>query len=105
MTTGSAASSDEGHDATPLSLWWAPLDVPASSAARLSACLSPDERARADEYDHPLDRDHFVAARGWLRHLLAGQMQCPPGEIRISTRPGGKPVVESSDLKFNSSRS
>jgi 4'-phosphopantetheinyl transferase len=105
MATGSAASTDRGRPAPPLSLWWAPLDLPASSAARLTACLSSEERTRADDYAHPIDRDHFAVARGWLRHLLADQLQCRPNEIRISARPGGKPAIESSDLKFNGSRS
>jgi 4'-phosphopantetheinyl transferase len=32
-------------------------------------------------------------------------MHCLPSDIRFSARPGGKPEVESSDLKFNGSRS
>lgn len=37
--------------------------------------------------------------------MLAGLIRCRPSEILISTRSGGKPVVESSDLRFNGSRS
>jgi len=106
MTTDSARSSDQSADrGAPATLWWAPLDVPASSLASLSECLSSLEQARADEYHDPLARDHFVAARGWLRHLVAGQTDCRPDEVRFSIRPGGKPEIECSDLKFNGARS
>jgi len=88
-----------------LSLWWAPLDIPASSLARLAGWLSQEERERADGYHDPLDRDRFMAARGWLRQLLASQLRCSPNEVRIVTAQNGKPGIESSDLKFSASRS
>jgi 4'-phosphopantetheinyl transferase len=88
-----------------LSLWLAPLDLPASSLRNLTACLSPEEKERAAGYRRRLERDRFAAARGWLRRLLAAQLLCAPAEVRFQGGDGVKPRVESSDLRFSASRS
>jgi 4'-phosphopantetheinyl transferase len=88
-----------------LSLWSAPLDLPTSLLGELGECISPEETERAEQYRQPLDRDRFVAARGWLRRLLAGQLRCRPDEVRFVTGDGGKPMLVDSDLRFNASRS
>jgi 4'-phosphopantetheinyl transferase len=105
MTTGSALSPDPPPADGRLSLWWAPLDIAPSLLATLARSLSPGERARADEYGAAEDRDHFIAARGWLRRLLAGETGCAPSEVRFLLGENGKPEIESSDLRFNASRS
>ena len=88
-----------------LSLWWAPLDISASALRGLAACLSSEERQRADRFHRPLDRGRFLAARGWLRHLLASQLRCAPGDIPIVTGDRGKPrLAWCSDLSFNAAR-
>jgi 4'-phosphopantetheinyl transferase len=89
----------------PLSLWWASIDLPDAALRDLAGCLSPEERRRADDIGDPLARDRFVAARGWLRRLLAPQLQCLPHEVEIVTGDHGKPKLESSDLCFSVSRS
>jgi 4'-phosphopantetheinyl transferase len=88
-----------------LSLWWAPLDISASALRGLAACLSLEERQRADRFHHPLDRGRFLAARGWLRRLLASQLLCAPGEVRLVTGDCGKPRLTRSDLCFSAARS
>jgi 4'-phosphopantetheinyl transferase len=88
-----------------LSLWWAPLDIGASAWRGLAALLSPEERQRADGYVRPLDRGRFVAARGWLRLLLARQLCCSPGEVQIVTDDLGKPRIAGADLRFSTARS
>jgi 4'-phosphopantetheinyl transferase len=96
---------DEIPTGAPLSLWWAPLDVPDAALRCLAGCLSPEERRRADGILHPTARDRFVAARGWLRQLLASQLRCLPDETDIVTGDHGKPKLESSRLCFSVSRS
>ena len=99
------ARADASKDGARVSLWWAPLDVPASTLQSLAACLSAQEGRRAAELRRHVDRERFVAVRGWLRRLLAGELGCDPREVQIVTDDGGKPMVEGSDLRFNASRS
>jgi 4'-phosphopantetheinyl transferase len=88
-----------------LSLWSAPLDLPTAHLETLAGFLSDNERRRAERYLSRLDRNRFVAARGWLRRLLASQLGCLPGEVPIVTDDGGKPGLRSPGLRFNASRS
>ena len=99
-----SAGSDESQAGARLSLWWAPLDISTSALRGLAACLSSEERRRADRFHRPLDRGRFLAARGWLRHLLASQLGCAPGDITIVTGDRGKPRLACSDLSFSASR-
>lgn len=85
-------------------LWWAPLDVSAPVLRSLVADLSAEERGRADRLARPLDRRRFLAARGWLRRLLAGELGCPPDQISIVAE-GGKPRLARPDVFFNTARS
>jgi 4'-phosphopantetheinyl transferase len=99
------AETGEVQAGAALSLWWAPLDISAGALRGLSSCLSPDERQRADRFLRPLHRARFLAARGWLRHLLARQLSCAPGEVRIVTGDGGKPMLADAGLCFSAARS
>jgi 4'-phosphopantetheinyl transferase len=99
------AGAAESKAGARLSLWWAPLDISASALRGLAVFLSPEERQRADRYHRPLDRGRFLAARGWLRHLLARQLLCAPSEVQIVTDDLGKPRIASSDLCFSTARS
>jgi 4'-phosphopantetheinyl transferase len=93
------------HSGAPLSLWSAPLDVPASLLMELEDCISPEESDRAGEFRQALDRDRFVAATGWLRRLLASQLRGDAHDVRFVTNEGAKPSLIDSDLRFNASRS
>lgn len=95
---GASRSSDR------LALWWAPLDISDSASRGFAPCLSLDERRRADRFRRQLDRERFLAARSWLRHLLASQLACAPGDIPIVTGDHGKPSVAGTDLSFSASR-
>jgi 4'-phosphopantetheinyl transferase len=99
------AGTDEAQAGAGLSLWWAPLDISATALRGVSSCLSPEERQRADLFRRSLDRARFLAARGWLRRLLASQLLCAPGEVRIVTGDSGKPMLACSDLRFSAARS
>jgi 4'-phosphopantetheinyl transferase len=88
-----------------VSLCWAPLDVSDSVLAELTASLSAQERRRAGDLHRDRLRRRFIAAHGWLRHLLADQLDCAPQEVRIITGERGKPEVAGSDLCFSVARS
>jgi 4'-phosphopantetheinyl transferase len=91
--TAFRSRSHQSRDSADLCLWSAPLDLSASAVGDLATCLSAEEHQRADRYYRPADRTRFVAARGWLRHLLAGQLVCTPAEVRLV-----KDIRPSSDL-------
>jgi 4'-phosphopantetheinyl transferase len=99
------AGADESQAGASVSLWCAPLDAPAAVLRGLEACLTSEERQRASRFYRTRDRGRFLAARGWLRHLLASQLLCAPGEVRIVTSDGGKPRLACSDLRFSAARS
>ena len=75
----------------------------------LSETLSADEWGRADRFVYEKHRAHFVAARGYLRAILAKYMQCKPGELAFFYGEHGKPDLASpwdkSQLQFNLSHS
>lgn len=99
------SGTDKSQDESRVSLWWASLDVSGSALRKLTAGLSSEERQRADSFRRPLDRRRFLAARGWLRHLLASQLGCVPGDVTQVTGDRGKPRLSRSDLSFSASRS
>ena len=98
-----ALREDEVH------LWRADLDRPAWPLAQLARGLSPDELVRADSFVFPRDRRRFVAARGMLRWLLCGYLDCEPRVLALRDGPNGKPELAtpsgSPPVQFNYSRS
>jgi len=92
-------------------LWRADLDCPPVPFAALAGTLSPDEHARAGRLRRPLDRSRFVAARGLLRLLLGESLGLPPGGLRFTYGPHGKPALagdgvgDGTGLHFNLSHS
>jgi 4'-phosphopantetheinyl transferase len=86
-------------------VWWCPLDVDEACWRALTDVLAEEEREEGEQRREATDRRRFLAARGWRRHLLARELQAAPGELRISTRPGGKPFLADSRLAFSAARS
>ena len=74
-------------------------DVPPA----VSCLLDAEERARAERFRSEHDRARFIAARGTLRHLLAGYMGMPADTLHFASGPYGKPELKhnSRPLKFN----
>jgi 4'-phosphopantetheinyl transferase len=99
-----SGGTNKSHSAGPVSLWWAPVDVSTTALRELAACLSSEERQRADRFRRPIDRGRFLATRGRLRHLLARQLGCAPAEITIVTGEYGKPRLACSELSFSVAR-
>lgn len=96
------------EDPTPVDvvLWRAPLDVPAAAQAAMAQTLTASERRRAGSLRCEVDRRRFVAGRGWLRRLLADQLDCEPADVALATGEHGKPeLTGGSGWEFNVSRS
>lgn len=85
------------------------VDVWRASLAALpdrQAVLSPDELGRAARFRFEQDSRHFVAARGWLRTVLARYLDTSPADLRFDYGAHGKPVLSKGcDLRFNLSHS
>jgi 4'-phosphopantetheinyl transferase len=79
------------------------------SAQTIAACrdlLSSEEKARADRFVFPRDRDSYTLSQGALRLLLASYLTIPAREIRLTSGPKGKPsLLDKPHLDFNKSHS
>lgn len=73
----------------------------------LEAVLSQDERARADRFVFPKDRQEYIVARAVLRQLLGDYLHLPAGQLRFHYSQHGKPSLVAEDggehpwLRFN----
>lgn len=61
---------------------------------RWLACLSAEEKARADRFLRPANRREFIAAHALKRQMLAQALCIPPDALRFGTEDAhGKPCV------------
>ncbi len=74
-------------------LYCAPFEVSSEQAARLSRCLSADERQRAQRFHFHRDRLAFSLSRALLRHLLAARAGTSAHELCFAYGPKGKPAL------------
>jgi 4'-phosphopantetheinyl transferase len=90
-------------------VWSTILNAAAYEIAYLKQVLSVDELKRAEKYYFDKDRDHFIVARGLLRHLLGRYLQIPPIQIEFVYNKYGKPSLGNplfnDSLTFNLSHS
>jgi 4'-phosphopantetheinyl transferase len=90
-------------------LWRASLVQTPDALRRFHATLAPDESAKAARFHFQRDRDHYIAARGLLRHLLGRYLARPPQSLQFSYGAYGKPSLDGApgaeDLRFNLSHS
>src|ERR1043166_1017688 len=86
-------------------VWRAGLDLPPAQLERLHRVLSPDEQEKAAWFHFEKDRQHFTAARGFLRMILGRYLGSDPGELRFSYNSYGKPSLAAEfstpPLRFN----
>ena len=86
-------------------VWAVDLERETFEGHMLAETLSADEWMRADRFVFEKHRAHFVAARGYLRAILAKYTQCKPGELAFFYGEHGKPALASpwdkSQLRFN----
>lgn len=78
---------------SPIELVTADLDLSPATLGSLSATLSGDEWERASRLGSTRDRRRWLAARGWLRHLLADRLGCNAIDIAFARGPYGKPRI------------
>jgi len=90
-------------------VWRAYLDSQEAVLHRFETTLSSDEKARANRFHFPRDRNSFVAARGVLRELLAKYVGRGPRGLQFDYGPQGKPSLranpEENSVQFNVSHS
>lgn len=86
-----------------IQVWWADLDNPCRSHSELKELLSPDELERALRFKFPIDQQHFIAARGQLRVLLASYLSIEPAMVKFTYNTQGKPQLagDSQPIEFN----
>ena len=94
-----ALAPDEVH------VWRVDLDRAAADLDGLASTLSDDERVRAARFRLDAHRRHFVAARGFLRRLLARYLAASPADLHFEYGPQGKPSLVGQALRFNLSHS
>jgi 4'-phosphopantetheinyl transferase len=90
-------------------LWRVDLEAIGADESRWQQVLSSDELTRASRFHFSRDRQRFVAARAWLRTILAGYLRTDPNSLRFTysnkEKPSLGPAFEGSDVSFNVSHS
>jgi len=88
-------------------VWRARLDIPWSWT--FDEALSPEDRARADQFKFESDRRKFCVGRASLRLVLGRYLKTKPGRLQIDQADYGKPYLAdrktSQGLRFNLSHS
>lgn len=94
---------------TEIHVYRASLDCDLTAFRYLESTLTDDEKMRANRFVLERDRDHFIAARGFLRDLLGAYLRCAPKSIKFEYGPRGKPRIATNALSppitFNLSHS
>jgi 4'-phosphopantetheinyl transferase len=88
-------------DADEVRVWVVPSGRLPYDPVELAACLTPDERDRADRYRGVKVREQFVACRGLLRQVLGGCLGVDPRAVPITYTGAGKPVLADPVVHFN----
>jgi 4'-phosphopantetheinyl transferase len=90
-------------------LWRIDLEAIGADEFRWQQVLSSDELARAASFYFSRDRQRFIAARAWLRTILASYLGTDPISLSFSyskrQKPSLGPAFGSSDVTFNVSHS
>lgn len=74
-------------------VWAVALDPAPARLASLAACLSLDERDRAERFRFPGLRARFTAARGHLRTVLGNYLHLDPARLEFAYHSRGKPSL------------
>jgi 4'-phosphopantetheinyl transferase len=90
-------------------LWRLDLETIGADEFRWQQVLSSDELTRAAKFHFSRDRQRFVAARAWLRTILAGYLRTDPRSVSFAyskkEKPSLGPSFENCDVTFNVSHS
>jgi 4'-phosphopantetheinyl transferase len=83
-------------------VWLAPLDTTVPELAHYQTLLALDEEARAARFRFDRDRQHYIAARGILRSLLAHYTGIAAQSLRLVYNTHGKPALpDDHPCRFN----
>ncbi len=74
-------------------IWQIQLEVPPDALEKYFACLSKEEKSRANRFRFANDQRRFIVSRGALRHILACQLHQSPDQINFCYGEYGKPFV------------
>jgi 4'-phosphopantetheinyl transferase len=77
------------------------VEVSLGELVRCDAVLSPQERARRDQFVFEADRQLFSLAHGMARFLLADRLRLDPVHLEILVDPDGRPYVNEVGIDFN----
>src|SRR5579863_2546846 len=80
-------------EADQIHVWRAHLDCSETVLGQLEATLAPDEKARAERFVFPRDRNAFIATRGILRELLGRYIHRAAAELEFDYGAQGKPTL------------
>ncbi len=90
-------------------VWRVDLEAIAADESRWQQVLSSDELTRASRFHFVRDRQRFIAARAWLRMILAGYLRTDPNGLTFTysekEKPSLGPAFDGSDVSFNVSHS
>lgn len=94
---------------TEIHVWRANLALSSNDCQQLAQLLSADERARAERFRFPRDRDRFIVSRSTLRTLLGRYLNTSPDRVQFCYGDKGKPALTEAfaafGLEFNLSHS
>jgi 4'-phosphopantetheinyl transferase len=74
-------------------VWTAGLDHERDRFLSLSELLVDEDLERAAGYRIPVVREHFIAARAFLRSVLGGYLHVDPRKVTFHYGPQGKPYL------------
>lgn len=77
------------------------LELDSGVLARLAAQLDAGERERAARFMFEKHRRRFIAAHGFLREVLAGEVGRAPADLRFEIGELGKPRLRDAALHFS----
>src|SRR5512133_1441322 len=81
------------------------LELSETTRQELRGLLSADEQARAERFLLEPTRQHFIAAHGQMRAILAGYTKQAPQVLRFITGEQGKPALNQGEPRFSLSHS
>lgn len=85
-------------------LWRAPLNISDELIQSFLRTFATDERSRAERFHFNRHRNQFIAARGWLRTIIARYLDTHPEALNFTYSEYGKPSLENQtkvQLRFN----
>jgi 4'-phosphopantetheinyl transferase len=83
-------------------LWRAPLSISRELLQVFAGILATDEQSRAARFYFERHRNQFIAARGWLRTIIARYLNIPRDALNFTYSRYGKPSLETkAQLRFN----